>query len=145
MKPLLIVVAVLLVVAVTTKSHFAGLGGTVDSEANAIPAVVIPSVLDQSEEVGSEVKLVLLALMPEGFDNTEMQLDSGEHLFIIGNRTGLKEVSVRLDREGKGLVAETIVGGRQRDWKKRLKLTVGTYLVTVNDKPNWTCRIVVSR
>ena len=68
MKPILIVVAVLLVVAVTTKSHFAGLGGTVDNALNAIPPVSIPSILDQSEDAGSELKLVLLALMPEGFE-----------------------------------------------------------------------------
>ena len=145
MKPILIVVAVLLVVAVTTKSHFAGLGGTVDNALNAIPPVSIPSILDQSEDAGSELKLVLLALMPEGFDNTEMQLEAGEYLFIIGNRTGLKEVSIRLDRKGNERIAATVAGGRQRDWKKRLKLTAGTYFVTVNDNPKWTCQIVVGR
>jgi hypothetical protein len=27
--------------------------------------------------------------------------------------------------------------------EKRLKLTPGNYLVTANDNPEWTCRIVV--
>jgi len=74
-----------------------------------------------------------------------MQLDVGEYLLIIGNRTGLKEVSIRLDRKGNERVAATAMGGRQRDWKKRLKLTAGTYFVTANDNPTWTCQIVVGR
>lgn len=143
MKVVAILAAVLLVGGVATHSHFAGRSATVDEAVNAIPPVDIPASLGQSGEAGPEVKLALLALLPHGFESQEMYLDAGEYLFIIGNRTGLKEVNVRLDRQGKERLATATVGGRPRDWKQRLKLTPGNYLITADDNPAWTCRIVV--
>ncbi len=141
-----IVAAVLLMVGIAAKSHFAGHNAHAENvpqtAADAIPRIQIPSNLDQSE-AGPEVKLVLLALLVNGFENNEMQLEAGDYMFIIGNRTGLREVNIRLEREGKERVAEAAAGGRQREWKKRLKLTPGNYIVTANDNPEWTCRIVV--
>lgn len=144
MKLVLILGTVVLVVVVTN-AQFIKSSADVESMANAIAPVTVPSLLDQSQEAGPEVRLILLALRPEGFETNEMQLEPGEHLFIIGNRTGLREVKMRLEREGNGRVAEAQVGGRQRDWKKRLQLTPGTYLLTANNNPDWTCRIVVGR
>lgn len=141
MKTILIVAAVLLLVVGAAKSQF--IGRIAGVEQVAIAPVAIPASLEQSQEAGPEVKLVLLALRPEGFETNEMQLEPGEHLFIIGNRTGLREVSMRLERQGSGRVAEATVGGRPRDWKTRLRFTPGTYVLTANDNPDWTCRIVV--
>ena len=143
MKAILIVVGVVLLVGVAAKSQFAGRVAEVENVAQAIAPITIPAGLEQTGEAGPEVKLVLLALWPQGFETSEMQLEPGEYLFIVGNRTGLREVNVQLEREGNGRVAEAAVGGRQRDWKKRLKLTPGTYVVTANDNPDWTCRVVV--
>ena len=137
MKALLIAAAVLLLVGVAAKSHFE------TSAASEIPPVEIPSNLAQSDEVGPEFKLVLLALLPHGFETSEINLVAGEYVLIIGNRTGLREVDVRIDREGKERLGEATVGGRQRDWKQRIKLTPGTYIVGANDNPEWSCRIEV--
>ena len=146
MKTILITATVLLLVGVAAKSHFAGRNVTAADKfpaaAEAIPPVAIPN-LGQSDEVGPDFKLVLLALLPHGFETTEMQLEAGEYMFIIGNRTGMKEVDVRLNREGKGRVGEATVGGRKRNWKQRFKLTPGNYIVSANDNPEWTCRIEV--
>ena len=146
MKVVLITAAVLLLVGVAAKSHFAGrniAAPEFPAAAESIPPVDIPSNLAQPDEVGPDFKLVLLALLPHGFETTEMQLEAGEYMFIIGNRTGMKEVEVRLDREGSGRVAEATVGGRKRNWKQRFKLTPGTYIVSANEVPEWTCRIEV--
>lgn len=145
MKALLISAAVVLVIAAGAKSQLIGRYTDAESPAAAIAPVPIPPIEDQSGEAGPEVKLVLLALRPEGFETREMQLDSGDYVFIVGNRTGLRDVSVRLDREGRGRIAAATVGGKQKDWKQRMKLTTGAYLLTVNDNPNWTCRILVGR
>jgi hypothetical protein len=143
MKAVLILTALLVLVGVAINARYLRSSAEVEATATAIAPIAIPPVLGQSDEAGSEVKLVLLALMREGFDSSEMQLDPGEYLLIIGNRTGLKEVRVRLEREGNGRVAEATLGGRQRDWKQRLRLTAGTHVVTANDNPDWTCRITV--
>ena len=145
MKPVIILAVGILLVIAMAKSQFMGRSTAAGNVTNAIAPVAIPASLAQADEAGPEVKLILLALMPEGFDRREVQLEAGEYLFIVGNRTGLKEVNVRLDREGNERLAATALGGRQKDWKKRLKLTPGTYVVTANDNPDWTCRIVVGR
>jgi hypothetical protein len=137
MKALLIAAAVLLLVGVGAKSRFE------TSAAGEIPPVEIPSNLAQSDEVAPDFKLVLLALLPHGFETSEMELVAGEYTFIIGNRTGLKEVDLRLDREGQQRISAATLGGRQRDWKQRLKLTAGTYIVSANNNPEWTCRVEV--
>ncbi|HET8781230.1 MAG TPA: hypothetical protein VFM63_02340 [Pyrinomonadaceae bacterium] len=145
MKAVLILAAVLLLVAAATKSHFARRGAEVENIANAIAPVDTPPNLGQSDEAGPEVKLVLLALWPEGFETNEMQLEPGEYLFIIGNRTGLKEVNVQLQREGRERLAAAVVGGRRRDLKQRVRLTPGIYVVTAGENPEWTCRIMVGQ
>jgi hypothetical protein len=147
MKAVLILAAVLLLGVVAASSHFAGRSAVVENTpvaaANTIPPIDVSAGLSQSDEAGPEVKLILLALRPEGFDSREMQLDAGDHLFIISNRTGLKEVNIRLEREGKERVAAVKMHGRRMDWKQRLKFKPGTYLITADDNPEWTCRIMV--
>jgi hypothetical protein len=145
MKAVLIVAAVVFLVVAVTNAQFFKSNADLQPMGNAIAPIAVPSILDQSQEAGPEVKLILLALRPEGFETNEMRLDPGEHLFIIGNRTRLREVNMRLERQGAGRVTEAVVGGRQRDWKKRLRLTPGTYLVTANNNPDWACRIVVGQ
>ena len=148
MKTVLILTAGVLLVVGVTKAQFVGRYAEVDSvtnATNAIAPVAIPSSLDQSQEASPEVKLILIALRPEGFETNEMQLEPGDYLFIIGNRTGLQNVNVRLDRDGNERIDAASVGGRQRDWKKRLKLSPGVYVLTANDNPDWICRIVVGR
>ena len=146
MKPILILAAAVLLVAAATNSRFSGLSADAENDStttNTIPPVDIPTSLDQSDEAGPQVKLVLLALLPHGFEINEMHLDAGDYLFIVGNRTGRRDVNMRLEREGKERVASATVRGGRIHWKQRLKLTPGTYLVTADDNPDWTCRIVV--
>jgi hypothetical protein len=143
MKPPVALAAIVLLVLAGANSQLIGRYLEVENSATAIAPVQIPATLDQTGEAGSEVKLVLLALLPEGFDTKEMRLAAGDYVFIIGNRTGLREISVRLDREGLGRVGAATMGGRQRNWKQRMRLTTGTYIVTANDNPDWTCRIIV--
>ena len=145
MKVALILIAVVLLVVAAGSTRFVGHTAEVESVDNAIAPVAIPSNLDQSQEAGPEVKLVLLALWPEGFETNEMQLEPGEYLFIIGNRTALRDVNVQLLRDGKERLAAATLGGMLRDLKQRVRLTPGTYVVTADDDPNWICRITVGR
>lgn len=144
MRPLLIFGTVFLLAIVSATARFGQRDASAEklSFPDATPSSPNSPTVAQSDEAGPEVKLILLALRPEGFETNEMQLNAGDYLFIVGNRTGLREVNVRMEREGKERVTAT-VGGRRRDWKQRLKLTPGTYLITADDNPDWSCRIVV--
>jgi hypothetical protein len=147
MKSVITTTAVLLLIGVAATSHFAGrhinVAETAAASEDTLPVVSIPSMPSQFDEVGPEFKLVLLALLPHGFETDEMQLEAGEYRFIIGNRTGVKEVNIRITREGTQQLAAATVGGRARDWKQRLNLTPGNYLISADENRNWTCRIVV--
>jgi hypothetical protein len=152
MKAILVITAILLLAIVSTNSYLAARSANVEKVPAPVPTaassptqVDTSGSIDQSDEASSDIKLVLLALRPEGFESSEMQLTAGEYLFIIGNRTGLDEVNVRFHGEGKERMAAGTVRGRRKGWKQRLKLTPGTYFLTVDGNPDWTCRIVVER
>jgi hypothetical protein len=98
-----------------------------------------------SEAAPSDIRVVLLSLRPEGFEPGELQLTAGEYLLIVRNRTGLSEIKVRLQSEAGERMGEATVRARQRDWKQRLRLAPGVYLLTATDHPDWICRIVVNR
>ena len=135
-KTILVLSVIFVLTVISAAARFAVDTGHIENGPSAIP---IPA----SDELTSDVKLVLLALRPEGFETNEMQLAAGDYVFVIGNRTGMKEINVRLDREQRERLVAATLRGRQKDWKQRLRLTPGTYIVTANDNPNWTCRIVV--
>lgn len=145
MKPLVVLATVVLLAVAGANSRLLDRYAEMEDVADAVAPVNVPPLLAQSDEAGPGVKLVLLALLPEGFDTSLMQLEPGDYVFIIGNRTGLRDVNVRFDREGNARVAAATLRGRQRDWKQRMQLVSGTYLVTANENPEWSCRIVVGR
>lgn len=143
MKVNLISVAILLVVAASTASQFAGRSAKLTEHA-LIPALLNSSrPVDQTEEANRDIKVVLLTLRPEGFEPQEMQLSAGEYLLIAKNRTGLDELNLRLARDNGEHVSQAKVGARRKDWKQRLKLSPGTYRLTESSHPEWSCRIVV--
>ena len=97
-----------------------------------------------ADEAPANIQVVLLALRPEGFEPSELQLTPGEYLFVVKNRTGLDEINVRLARENGQPMLAGKSGLRRQDLKQRLHLTPGTYRLTETDHPDWTSTIVVS-
>ncbi len=110
-----------------------------------VPNLSVSRAVGSTDEAPSDIRVVLLALRSEGFEPQEIQLAAGEYLFVVRNRTGLDEVNVRLLREANQQLATAKVRARQRDWKQRLQLTPGTYVLTESGHPEWSCRIVVLR
>lgn len=96
-------------------------------------------------EASSDIQVVLLALQAEGFEPAEIRLSPGEYLFVVRNRSGQDETDVRLARENGEPLGHAKVRARRSDWKQRLKLTPGVYLLRETSHPEWTCRIVVDR
>ena len=88
---------------------------------------------------------MLVALRPEGFEPAEIELSAGEYLFVVRNRTGLDEINVRLQRENGEPLGQGKIEARRKDWKQRLKLTPGTYILSEDSHSDWHCRIVVGK
>jgi hypothetical protein len=113
-------------------------------EMGEVPPIINPKLpLEAFAEVSSDVRPVLLALRATGFDPQEVQLTPGEYLFVIRNQTGLDEVGIHLVRQRGEQVAGASAKRRHQDFKRRLRLTAGSYLVMVDGYPDWTCQILV--
>jgi hypothetical protein len=93
----------------------------------------------------TNIQVVLVALRPEGFEPAEIELPAGEYLFVVRNRTGLDEINVRLQRENGEPLGQGKIEPRRKDWKQRLKLTPGTYILSEDSHSDWHCRIVVGK
>lgn len=103
-------------------------------------------------EPGSEGQpstfLIPLTLTPYGFEPTEMNLRPTRVVLAVYNRTGLKELSLRIDRDTPGnpreRIAQERVPSSRWKWGKQLVLAPGTYIVSEERHPEWVCRIKVS-
>jgi hypothetical protein len=146
MKTALIFSAVLLVAIAASAAHLSRPSKVENTPAsNAASSVPVdPPAMAQSGESEPSIKLVLLELRPEGFEPNEIQLQAGEYMWMIRNRTGLDEVKLSLNRAGNERVTTATAHSRLRDWKQRMKLTPGTYVFSAPGYPDWTCRVVVA-
>ena len=148
-KTLLVLSLTALLVVGATAS---GLAGRVKISHNTPASTVTPVAIDPipiqeklADEAPSDIQVVLLALRTEGFEPTEVNLSAGEYLFVVRNRSGLDEVDLRLVRENGEHLGQSKVHARRSDWKQRMKLTPGVYLLSETGHPEWTCRVVVER
>lgn len=86
---------------------------------------------------GPEAKALLIAVQPDGFEPAEMDVEEGRYLLVVQNRSGLSDIVVRLEAQDGKKVQE---GHTQRQqWRKRFDLKKGTYRLTVENYPEWSC------
>ena len=144
----LLLTALLLAVVVLANARLSGRSPNTARTTRETPAIYSDTTPQASDRAADEaplgIQVVLITLRPEGFEPVEMQIAPGEYLFVVRNRTGLDEVSTQLMRENGEHLGQANIGARRRDWKQRLKLTPGTYLLSEADHPDVTCRIVVT-
>lgn len=89
-------------------------------------------------------RALALTLRPAGFDEAEITTAAGEYLLVVSNRTGLEDVTFRLDRGDGGRLYEGPLPGRRRFWSRRARLAPGTYVLSAGEDPAWACRITVT-
>jgi hypothetical protein len=91
---------------------------------------------DSTEEVS-------LILSSSGFAPAHIAPSSGRFLISVDNRTGLKELVLKLsDKNGKQL-RELRVSGGPGDWNELIELDGGKYILSEAHHPKWTCQIVI--
>jgi len=93
------------------------------------------------EQADQDVQGLVIAIRPTGFVPSEIELTSGTYLFVVQNRCGIRDLTLRLDRDtGERLVE---VHDQRSQWKKAFNLNPGTYVLSVVDHPKWRCVITV--
>ena len=91
-----------------------------------------------------------LTLRPWGFEAPEFRLKPGRWQLTVKNRVGLKQLSMRIEREAGPSVSaavlkdEMVDRGQKLSWDHELDLTPGTYLLQEITHPRWRCRIIIA-
>jgi len=109
---------------------------------SAVPTAALPSGEQAASGVGLAV--VRVTIRPTGFDPAEVTLPRGRFMLAIDNRTGLNELTFRLDREGGSRLHDVRMTREQLAWRKVVDPPPGSYVLTETNHPDWVCRISVA-
>jgi hypothetical protein len=88
-----------------------------------------------------EAKALLIEIEPYGLEPREMDVEGDQYLVVVQNRSGLTDLKVKLEAEDGTKLHED--RAQQRQWRKRIDLQQGSYRLTVENFPQWTCLIRV--
>ena len=98
---------------------------------------------DQGPRLSNLVALPI-ALRMNGFAPAEIERPAGEFFISVTNLTDSPELDFRLDRENGERLHSAKAPKEKRAWRQSVRLTPGTYLLTVLDHPEWSCRITIT-
>jgi hypothetical protein len=86
----------------------------------------------------------LLTLTSDGFNPHAFERPKGRVLLLINDRSGSREVTLRLDGEDGQRLHEIHLPPGKRTWKQVVNLHPGRYTLSEADHPEWTCQITIS-
>jgi hypothetical protein len=86
---------------------------------------------------------VLLTITPRGFDITEITVAEGPFFLLVENRSGVPEMSLRVNQAAGLLVKAADVSREVVDWVELLDLTPGSYVLSESGHPGKVCNLTV--
>jgi hypothetical protein len=86
----------------------------------------------------------LITITPGGFDTAQITAPAVPFFLLVENRSGLDEVSLRLDRVAGARLRQVTVAQEQLDWSDLLDLSPGEYVVSEGSHPSWICHITIT-
>lgn len=92
----------------------------------------------------ARVETEVITIRPSGFEPSEVTRPKGLFALAVENRSGLEEVTLRLDREGGNRLHEARVPRVELNWKQGVDVAPGRYLLTEANHSEWTCVITVT-
>jgi hypothetical protein len=90
----------------------------------------------------SDVHGLVIGLQPTGFNPSRLNIPEGSYLFIVQNRSGIRDLTFRVSAQGGAVIHE--VHDQRLQWKKIIQLPAGTYTISVIGHPDWESIITVS-
>lgn len=100
----------------------------------------IASTVQKSASIEAEV----VTIQPTGFEPREITRPKGLFLLAVENRSGLRTIQLRLDREAGGRLRDLHIPGNRHDWKDGLDLPPGRYVLTEAYHPDWSCVLTIT-
>jgi len=98
----------------------------------------------QTTPVHSDIKVARLTLRPHGFEPNQMTRPKKTFLLMVENRSGIENVTLRLDRLAGGRLFERPVKKRNQNWTEKFDLPPGSYRLSVAENPKWICDITIT-
>lgn len=92
----------------------------------------------------SRMEAEIITITPLGFEPLEIMRPAGRFILVVDNRSGLDDVTLRLDLETGQRQQEVRIPREHPDWDSVVDLHPGTYLVTEASHPDWLCRITIT-
>jgi hypothetical protein len=90
------------------------------------------------------VESVMITLRTFGFEPNEISRKAGPVFFFVTNASGFRQVNFRLDREAGARLKDVPLPLGKFRWQEVINLTPGTYLLRVDENPQWVCRITIT-
>jgi hypothetical protein len=114
--------------------------GAAAAPAPATAALISPSPADSP----TPLEVERFTIRPTGFDPAGITRPAGRFILAVDNRSGLRELTLRLsDGEGRRL-REVRVPRGQLGWRLTLDARAGSYVLTEADHPDWVCRVTIT-
>jgi hypothetical protein len=88
-----------------------------------------------------DLTALVFAVRPTGFDPDELTISSGRYLIVVQNRSRLRDLTFRFDRENGERLHEVRPQGL--NWKRQFELQPGKYVLSEASHPEWHCVIHV--
>jgi hypothetical protein len=92
----------------------------------------------------SPVEVIRVTLRPTGFDPATMTAPKGRALIAVDDLSGLDGVTLRLDRAAGGRLREVKAERGGAKLREVLDLHPGEYVLSLEERPDWACRINVA-
>lgn len=100
-----------------------------------------------TQQAATNAKLtdsVLITITPGGFDVGQITSPAVPFFLLVENRSGLDEVSLRLDRVAGPRLRQVTVAREQLDWSDLVDLSPGEYVLSEGNHPSWICHITIT-
>ncbi len=85
-----------------------------------------------------------IALRMNGFAPAEIERPAGDFFISVTNLTDSPDLVFSLGRENGERLHSAKAPKEKRAWRQGLRLAPGTYLLSVQDRPEWSCRITIT-
>jgi hypothetical protein len=98
----------------------------------------------QAESARIRIETELVTIRRHGFEPQEITRPADPFVLAVENRSGLEEVTLRLDRVAGNRLKEVNVPRRKLDWGGAFDLPPGRYVLTEANHSDWVCSITIT-
>jgi hypothetical protein len=100
--------------------------------------------LIQGDLQNQTIEAEIITIHPAGFEPTAITRPKGLFILEVEDRSGLREVDVRLSAERGDRVFQVKAAREKADWNRLVDPPPGRYVLTEINHPDWACIITIT-